>query len=49
MKDMMEICCLWASLKQPIMLHVGGGDSFASIEAMFNDGRLGSNMTTKTG
>ena len=39
----MEISCLWASLKQPITLHVGGGDQFAKIEAMFNEGRLGKN------
>lgn len=41
MRDLMEVCCLWVALLEPIRLHVGDGPGFEHLEAMFLEGNLG--------
>jgi len=45
MRDLMEVCCLWVAIYEPIRLHVGEGAGFDKLEEMFYDGTLALNKT----
>jgi hypothetical protein len=41
LRDLMEVCCLWNSILEPIRLHVGDAAALGKLDLMFKDGKLG--------
>ena len=41
LRDLMEVCCLWHSILEPIRLHVGDAAALGKLDLMFKDGKLG--------